>query len=147
MVCPRFILQRVHHASMSLPTFQAVAMGRRTLNHNAAKVRADSRDDLVIDGLRPDRELVRGHLLVAVAAEQGGLDRAFALRRPRAERRVSLLAQRPYREIPIRTASCRAWGNSSAAALAAMCRSREPAPSAARTRRAPSSNAESCWPA
>jgi len=39
-----------HHASMSAPTFEAV-MEWRNLDHNAAQVRADSRDDLIIDGL------------------------------------------------------------------------------------------------
>jgi len=43
-------LARVHHASMSAPTFEAV-MQWRNLDHNAAQVRADSRDDLIIDGL------------------------------------------------------------------------------------------------
>jgi len=38
---------------MSAPTFEAV-MEWRNLDHNAAQVRADSRDDLIIDGLRPD---------------------------------------------------------------------------------------------
>src|SRR2546426_283121 len=97
MVWPRLILQRVHHASMSLPTFQAVAMGRRTLDHNAAKVRADSRDDLVIDGLRPDRELVRSHLTSWLRQRQESTGRSSGTRpsSARAERRVSLLAQRP----------------------------------------------------
>jgi len=42
---------------MSAPTFEAV-MEWRNLDHNAAQVRADSRDDLIIDGLRPDRQRI-----------------------------------------------------------------------------------------
>ena len=46
-------------------------------------MRADSRDDLVVDGLCPDRELIGRHLLVPVAPEQRGGDGSFVLRSAR----------------------------------------------------------------
>src|SRR2546428_674698 len=55
---------------MSAPTFEAV-MEWRNLDHNAAQVRADSRHDLIIDGLGPDRQLNGRQLLVPGAAEPG----------------------------------------------------------------------------
>src|SRR5882762_10546267 len=70
---------------MSAPTLEALeaVMEWRNLDHNAAQVRADSRDDLIVDGLRPDRQLIGGHLLVPIAAEQGGRDGTVGPRRAR----------------------------------------------------------------
>jgi len=55
----------------------------RNLDHNAAQVRADSRDDLIIDGLGPDRQLIGGHLLVPSRPSRVRRDGTIGPRRPR----------------------------------------------------------------
>jgi len=54
----------------------------RNVDHNAAQVRADSRDDLIIDGLGPDASGSADTLLVP-SRRQGGRDGTIGSRRPR----------------------------------------------------------------